>query len=41
MSFINKRNLFGNEYNAYALCEYQREIKLIRYQEKNENSSYN
>ena len=30
MSFINKRNLFGNEYNACALCEYQREVKLIR-----------
>lgn len=30
MSFINKRNLFGNEYNACALCEYQREIKLIK-----------
>ena len=30
MSFINKTNLYGNEYNACALCEYQREIKLIR-----------
>lgn len=30
MSFINKRNLYGNEYNACALCEYQRETKLIR-----------
>jgi len=30
MSFINKRNLCGNEYNACALCEYQREIKLIK-----------
>ena len=30
MSFINKRNLYGNEYNACALCEYQREVKLIR-----------
>ena len=29
MSFINKRNLYGNEYNACALCEYQREVKLI------------
>lgn len=30
MSFINKRNLYGNEYNACALCEYQREVKLIK-----------
>lgn len=30
MSFINKRGLFGNDYNACALCEYQREIKLIK-----------
>ena len=30
MSFINKRNLYGNEYNACALCEYQRETKLIK-----------
>lgn len=31
MSFINKRNLYGNEYNACALCEYQREVKLIKH----------
>ena len=30
MSFINKRNIYGNEYNACALCEYQRELKLIK-----------
>lgn len=30
MSYINKRNLFGNEYNACTLCEYQREVKLIK-----------
>lgn len=30
MSFINKRNLYGNEYHACALCEYQNELKLIR-----------
>ena len=30
MSFINKRNIYGNEYNACALCEYQREQKLIK-----------
>lgn len=30
MSFINKRNLYGNEYNACVLCEYQREVKLIK-----------
>lgn len=30
MSSINKRNLYGNEYNACALCEYQREVKLIK-----------
>jgi len=30
MSFINKRNLYGNEYNACALCEYQQEVKLIK-----------
>lgn len=30
MSFINKRNLYGNEDNACALCEYQREVKLIK-----------
>lgn len=30
MTFINKRNIYGNEYNAGALCEYQRELKLIR-----------
>lgn len=30
MSFINKRNLYGNDYNACALCEYQHEVKLIR-----------
>ena len=30
MSFINKRDLYGNNYNACALCEYQREVKLIK-----------
>ena len=30
MSFINKRNIYGNEYNACALCEYQQEVKLIK-----------
>ena len=30
MTFINKRNIYGNEYNACALCEYQRELKLIK-----------
>ena len=30
MSFIDKRNLYGNDYNACALCEYQREFKLIK-----------
>ena len=30
MNFIDKRNLYGNEYNACALCEYQREVKLIK-----------
>ena len=30
MSFINKRSLYGNEYNACALYEYQREIKLLK-----------
>ena len=30
MGFIDKRNLYGNDYNACALCEYQREVKLIK-----------
>ncbi len=30
MTSINKRNIYGNEYNACALCEYQRELKLIK-----------
>ena len=30
MNIINKRNLYGNEENACALCEYQREVKLIK-----------
>ena len=30
MNFIDKRNLYGNEYNACALGEYQREVKLIK-----------
>ena len=30
MTFINKRNIYGNEHNAGALCEYQRELKLIK-----------
>ena len=30
MNFIDKRNIFGNNYNACALCEYQREIRLIK-----------
>ncbi len=34
MGFINKRNLYGNDYNACALCEYQREIKLIKRRNK-------
>ena len=29
MNIIDKRNLFGNENNAFILCEYQREVKLI------------
>lgn len=31
MGFINKRDLYGNDYNACALCEYQREVKLIKH----------
>lgn len=30
MSFINKRSMYGNEYNACSLCEYQSEVKLIK-----------
>lgn len=30
MSIIDKRKLYGNEYNAFALCEYQVELKLIK-----------
>lgn len=30
MTFINKRNIYGNEYNACALCEYQRELQLVK-----------
>ena len=30
MTFINKRNIYGNKYNAFILCEYQQEMKLIR-----------
>ena len=30
MNFINKKNLYGNQYNAFALCEYPRELKLIK-----------
>ncbi|MBQ7931653.1 MAG: hypothetical protein IJ334_11635 [Clostridia bacterium] len=30
MNIIDKRNLFGNENNAFILCEYQREVKLIK-----------
>ena len=30
MGYINKRDLYGNDYNAFALCEYQREVKLIK-----------
>lgn len=30
MSIIDKRNLYGNRNNAFILCEYQREIKLIK-----------
>ena len=30
MSIIDKRNLFGDEYNAFVLCEYRRELKLIK-----------
>ena len=45
MSFINKRSLYGNEYNASALCEYQREVKLIKrlidISEKNVEQRYN
>lgn len=30
MNFIDRSILYGNEYNAFALCEYQREIKLVK-----------
>lgn len=30
MTFIDKRNIYGNEYNACALCEYKRELKLTK-----------
>ena len=30
MSYVNKRNLYGNECNACALFEYQHEVKLIK-----------
>lgn len=30
MKNLRKNNLFGNEYNAIFLCEYQNEIKLIK-----------
>lgn len=30
MDFIDKDNLYGNDYNACALCEYTRELKLIK-----------
>lgn len=30
MNFINKRDLYGNNNNAFALCEYQREVKLLK-----------
>ena len=30
MAIINKRGLFGNIYNAVALCEYENELKLLK-----------
>ncbi len=30
MDFIGKYNLYGNRYNAFALCEYPREAYLIK-----------
>ena len=30
MDFIDKDNLYGNDYNACALCEYTRELNLIK-----------
>ncbi len=30
MDFIDKDNLYGNQYNAFALCEYPRELYLIK-----------
>lgn len=30
MDFIDKDNLYGNDYNSCALCEYTRELKLIK-----------
>jgi len=30
MSFVNKRNLYCDEYNACALCEHQSELKPIK-----------
>ena len=31
MEFIDKENLYGNQYNAFALCEYPRELELIKH----------
>ena len=30
MTSVNKKDLFGNEYNAATLCEYRKEIKLLQ-----------
>lgn len=30
MAIINKRGLFGDAYNAIALCEYEKELKLLK-----------
>ena len=30
MDFIDRKNLYGNQYNACALCEYTRELELIK-----------
>ena len=30
MDFIDRESLYGNQYNACALCEYTRELELIK-----------
>ncbi len=31
MEFIDKENMYGNNYNAFSLCEYTRELELIKH----------